>query len=274
MADGPLVSVIVPARDRRDILPRALRSLLAQTYRDWEAVVIDDGSEDGTAEAARALGDPRLRIIRHNPGRGAAAARNTGIRATGGPIVAFLDSDDEWRPEKLRRQVEAFASAPAEVGLVYTATLRHFKGKTYEIPSPSVRKKEGDVFAAVLRGAYLVPTPAAAVRREALVRVGPFDETLPALEEWDLWIRLAKVCRFAHLPEPLVISHFTPGSLSSDRRLFCRAKGLILKKHLPEFLEHPAALLGVLASMARLASGWVLAAVRGEGRGADKESVK
>jgi glycosyltransferase involved in cell wall biosynthesis len=269
MSDRPLVSVVIPARDRRDVLPRALRSLQAQRFGDWEAVVVDDGSADGTAEAARTFADVRVRVIRHEAGRGPAAARNTGIRATGGRIVAFLDSDDEWRPEKLQRQVEAFASAPAEVGVVYTGTLRHFGGKTYEIPAPSAGKREGDVFAAVLRGTYLVPTPAAAVRREVFESAGLFDESLPALEEWDLWIRLSRFCRFAFVPEPLVVSHFTPGSLSSDRRLFRRAKGLILRKHLPDFLERPGALLSVLASMARLTAGHALARIRPDGTAGD-----
>ncbi len=271
MSVRPLVSVVIPARDRRDLLPRALRSLLAQTFGEWEAVVVDDGSVDGTAEAARAFADGRVRVIRHAAGRGAAAARNTGIEATGGEIVAFLDSDDEWRPEKLQRQVEAFAAAPPSVGVVYTGTLRHFRGRTYEIPSPSVRKKEGDVFAAALRGTYLVPTPAAAVKRATLEAAGLFDESLPALEEWDLWIRLARVCRFAFVPAPLVVSHFTPGSLSSDRRLFFRAKGLILRKHLTDYLERPGALLSVLASMARLKVGHALAGIRRERGAGDRE---
>ncbi|MGD1009344.1 MAG: glycosyltransferase family 2 protein [Candidatus Aminicenantales bacterium] len=262
----PEVSIVMPAHNRRELLKRALRSVLGQTYGEWEAIVVDDGSTDGTGSAVGEFADERLRVLRHPVRRGPAAARNTAIAASKGRFIAFLDSDDEWLPAKLEKQVEALRKAPSDVGVVYTGTLRHFKGKTYVIPSASANRKEGDVFAAILRGSYLVPTPAAAVKKECLDAVGFFDESLPALEEWDLWIRLAKACRFRYLPDLLTVSHYTPGSVSADRLLFLRAKRLVLRKHRTEFLRSPRALGSVLGGMARLWAGHVLGGIKEAGR--------
>jgi glycosyltransferase involved in cell wall biosynthesis len=265
MTSRPVVSVVIPAYNRRQLLIQAVRSVFAQSYGEWEAIVVDDGSTDGTENVSAEFADERLRLIRHPARRGPAAARNTAIAASRGRIIAFLDSDDEWLPEKLEKQMNAFAEAPADVGVVYTGTWRSFKGKKYGIPSPSIRVKEGDVLNTVLRGVYLVPTPAAAVKREYLDRIGLFDEALPALEEWDLWIRLAKACRFSYIPELLTVSHYTPGSISTDRLLFLKAKRMVLRKHRTEFLSSPLALLSVLAGMARLRAGHLLSLIKGGG---------
>jgi glycosyltransferase involved in cell wall biosynthesis len=262
MTRQPAVSVVIPAFNRRELLTRAVRSVFAQSYGEWEAIIVDDGSTDGTENVSAEFADERLRLIRHPARRGPAAARNTAIAASRGRIIAFLDSDDEWLPEKLEKQVKAFEEAPADVGVVYTGTWRYFKGKKYGLPSPSIRNKEGDVLKTVLRGVYLVPTPSAAVKKECLDRAGLFDESLPALEEWDLWIRLAKACRFAYIPELLTVSHYTPGSVSADRLLFLRAKRMVLRKHRTEFLRSPLALLSVLAGMARLRAGYLVSLIK------------
>jgi len=267
MSGRPHVSVVIPVYNRGELLKRALRSVLEQSYGDWEAIVVDDGSTDGTGGSAAGFSDPRLRVLRHPSRRGPAAARNTGIAESRGRIITFLDSDDEWLPGKLARQVEVFHQGPAEVGVVYTATRRLFKGQEYLIPPASAGRKEGDLFGPILRGAYLVSTPAAAVKKECLDAAGLFDETLPALEEWDLFLRLAKVCRFGYIPEALTVSHYTPGSVSADRLLFARAKGMILRKHWKEFFQSPRALAAVLGGIARLHAGRALAAIRDKGRG-------
>jgi glycosyltransferase involved in cell wall biosynthesis len=257
------VSIVIPTHNRKVLLRRALGSVLGQTYDDWEAVVADDGSTDGTSDLAGEFAAERIRFLRLPFRRGAAAARNACIAASAGRIVAFLDSDDEWRPEKLEKQMRVFEAAAPDVGVVYTRTVRFFRGRTYDIPGASIRKKDGDLYRPILRGLYIIPTPAAAVRKESLERVGGFDERLPALEEWDLWIRLAKICRFAHVPESLTVSYFTPGSLSADRRLFLRAKRMLYRKHRRDFLKSPAALAALAVSMARLRAGLFVERVRG-----------
>jgi glycosyltransferase involved in cell wall biosynthesis len=261
----PEVSIIIPAYNRCDLLKRALRSVLGQTYGEWEAIVVDDGSTDETDAVRGEFPDARFRFIRHLANRGPAAARNTAIVAARGSILAFLDSDDEWAPDKLARQMNAFQTASGDAGVIYTGTRRYLRGKAHDIPSARIKGKEGNVFSTILRGAYLVHTSAGAMKRECLKNVGFFDASLPALEEWDLWIRLAKVCRFMFIPEPLTISYDAPGSLSADRQLFFRSKGLILRKHRKEFLRSPAALASILSGMA--CGCGLVSAAKGRGRG-------
>ncbi|MGB8951127.1 MAG: glycosyltransferase family 2 protein [Candidatus Aminicenantales bacterium] len=255
---GPVVSVVLPTRDRAHLLMQSVRSVLDQTYPDFELIIVDDASADETEEVIRQLASEKVEFLRHPFVRGAAAARNSGIRMARGKYVAFLDSDDEWLPGKLERQVEVMEHSPAEVGLVYTGTWREYRKKRFYIPAEPILQKEGWVYPILLRDRYLVPTPAAMVRKECFTRVGVFDENLPAKEEWDLWIRISRQYQFRYIPEPLVISHFTRESLSADRRLFIQANMYILKKHRREFLKNRNALIGIYLRTARLWAGYVL----------------
>ena len=102
------------------IKSRAIQSVLDQTYEDFELIVVDDGSTDNTEEVVKNFGNDKIRYIRHEENKGAAAARNTGIRAARGEYIGFQDSDDEWLPVKLEKQIKVFETAPPEVGVVYT----------------------------------------------------------------------------------------------------------------------------------------------------------
>ena len=102
---SPVVSVIIPTYNRAHLIGRAIRSVLDQTYQDWELIVVDDASTDDIPGIVKGFTDGRVKYIRHDENKGAAAARNTGIQAARGAYIAFLDSDDEWLPEKLERQV-------------------------------------------------------------------------------------------------------------------------------------------------------------------------
>ena len=111
--------MIIPTHNRADLLPRAARSVLGQTYDDYEIIIVDDCSTDGTSETVLSWGDNRIRYIRHTENRRQSASLNTGIDAARGEYVAFLDDDDEWMPDKLELQVAELESGGAEVGLVY-----------------------------------------------------------------------------------------------------------------------------------------------------------
>jgi len=117
---NPTVSVIISTYNRAHLIGRAIQSVLNQTYQDFEVIVVDDGSTDNTEEIVKSFNDPRIRYIRHEKNKGAAAARNTGIKAARGKYIAFQDSDDEWLPEKLEKQMKVFENAPPEAGVVYT----------------------------------------------------------------------------------------------------------------------------------------------------------
>ena len=120
--EKPTVSVIIPTYNRAKLLPRAIKSVLNQTFKDFEVIIVDDGSTDNTEEVINEFQkhNKRIKYIRHEKNKGAAAARNTGIKIAQGEYIAFQDSDDEWLPNKLEKQMEIFESAPAEIGVVYT----------------------------------------------------------------------------------------------------------------------------------------------------------
>src|SRR4030043_1337098 len=105
---APTVSVIIPTYNRAHLVGRSIRSVLNQTYQDLEVIVVDDGSKDNTAEIVRGITDPRIVFLKHEKNRGVSAARNTGLKAARGKYIAFQDSDDEWLPQKLEKQLELF----------------------------------------------------------------------------------------------------------------------------------------------------------------------
>jgi len=213
----PRVSVVIPTYNYARYVPEAIDSVLAQSFEELEVIVVDDGSTDQTAEILRAFGG-QLRDIRQEH-RGLSAARNTGIRAARGQYVAFLDSDDLWLPDKVSLQVARLDAEP-EVGLVYGETLFFHDSTpaTLTLHSRFAPHPSGRILSWLVRGnVILSPTPM--VRRELFERVGLFDETLSACEDWDMWIRIARVCEIAYVDRVLAKSrqHQENMSLDSER---------------------------------------------------------
>ena len=113
------VSVVIPTHNRANLVGRAIQSVLDQTYRDFELIVVDDASTDGTEEVTKALNDNRIRYIHHMMNRGASGARNTGIENANGEYIAFLNDDDEWLPEYLDQMISFLEAKDRSIGLVY-----------------------------------------------------------------------------------------------------------------------------------------------------------
>ncbi len=183
-----LVSVIIPTHNRAQRVLRAVRSVRDQSFRDMEIIVVDDGSVDQTATLLRDV-DPRVEVIRHPRRRGVSAARNTGIRRSGGSLIAFLDSDDRWLPRKLDVQV-AFFVQNLEAGACQTEEIWIRRGKRVN-PGRKHQKPSGDIFLRSLRLCVVSPS-AVMLRRDVLDKVGLFDESLPVCEDYDLWLRIAR----------------------------------------------------------------------------------
>ena len=141
----PKVSVIIPTYNRAELLKVAIASVLSQTYKDFEIIVIDDASHDNTQELLTSLKDKRIRYIRHETNKRISAARNTGIVNSHGNYIAFLDDDDEWLPEKLQLQVDFLENSPPIIGVVYTGFYKIDKasGKILEQITPT---KKGFIF--------------------------------------------------------------------------------------------------------------------------------
>ncbi len=208
----PAVSVVIPTFERRPMLLEALASVRAQTFEDWDCWVVDDGSSDGSAEAVEALGDRRVRLIRQ-ANRGVSAARNRGLAAARAGLVAFLDSDDLWHPEKLARQVAVMEEGWA---LCHTEEV-WLRGSERVKPKRRHAKAGGWQFLRSLELCCISPS-AALVRRDVLEALGGFDEAYPVCEDYDLWLRLTARYPVAYLADALVTKRGGhPGQLSLSR---------------------------------------------------------
>jgi len=200
------VSVIIPTYNRANLLPRAIESVLNQTYQDFEVIVVDDASCDNTEEVVQGFNDPRIKYVKHKINKGGSAARNTGIKTAEGKYIAFLDSDDEWLPEKLEKQVRKIERSPEKVGVIYTRYWIIQNGKKFLSREP---KKRGDIFEDELIKDWVSPTSCVLVKRECFAEVGGFDENLPVRQDYDMWLRIAKYFYFDYIKEPLAKIYFS-----------------------------------------------------------------
>jgi glycosyltransferase involved in cell wall biosynthesis len=210
-AKDPEVSVVIPTHNRAGLLPETARSVLAQEGVSLELLVVDDGSSDGTEEALRSIADTRLRYLRLERQSGPAAARNRGVEDAKGHWIAFLDDDDRWASEKLRRQLDAAEGTGAEwawCGAKAVDENRRELG-TESAPGAEELREKLKRENAVPAGASNVIATAAAMRQ-----VGPFDVQIPALSDWDMWIRLAESVPGAPCDEVLVEFVIHPAGMS------------------------------------------------------------
>jgi glycosyltransferase involved in cell wall biosynthesis len=233
----PFVSVIIPTYNRARLLGRAIQSILNQTYPNFEIIIVDDCSSDNTENVVRSLCDERIRYIRQEKNTGAVVARNRGIKAAIGEYVAFQDSDDEWLPEKLEKQMKAFEIGPPDLGVVYTSYWRIDRGRGVYWPPSYLKQTYGRIHDALLENNF-IDTPTAVVRKECFEKVGLF-ENLPRLQEWDLWLRISKRYSFGHVNEPLVNAYLQPDSISRNMNASVIAREYILKKYFKEISKKP-----------------------------------
>jgi glycosyltransferase involved in cell wall biosynthesis len=209
---APLVSVIIPAYNRAHLIGRAIASVLAQSYRNFEIIVVDDASTDDLATVLAGVGSPQLRCITHPRNRGAAAARNTGIAAAKGEFVLFLDSDDVWFPAKLDEQVAAMRDQPSEVAGHVCAyeCLRSGYNPRVIVPGWTPRNfRRNQLF-----GCTCGPGTTLICRRNIFAEIGPLDETLRRLEDWDWLLRLSEK-GYRLLASPTVLARVEVGSDAS-----------------------------------------------------------
>ncbi len=230
------VSIIIPTYNREHLLCRAAQSVLDQTYQDFELIIIDDGSTDNTKQVVESFSDERVKYIQHGKNKGGAAARNTGIKAAKGEYIAFQDSDDEWLPEKLEKQMMAFETAAPEVGVVYVGCHRLENNKKNLLPSSKVAQKEGDIFSALLKENF-VAMPAVLVKRGCFERAGMFDENFSPIEDWELFLRMARDFQFRYIDEPLVISYHQPDSITGNQRAIFKPLKLILETYFEDIKQ-------------------------------------
>ena len=233
MAKSPPVSVVIPAFNAESVIGETLGSVRAQTFRDFEVIVVDDGSRDGTADIVRRFceKDPRFCLLEQG-NRGTSAARNAGLERARGEFIAFLDHDDVWFPEKLARQVELSHADPRANFLF--ANFYFWDGKQdlhpmYESNQPL---PEGDTLRQLIFGCCYCPLTVM-VRRETLVSAGQFDTSERFSEDWDMWLRIGERGIWARgIREPLARYRRWPGSLTMNRLWSVDGNIRVLQKHL------------------------------------------
>ena len=221
MNDDPLISVVVPTFNAVGFIAATLDSILGQTWKSLDVIVVDDGSSDGTAEFVETR-YPQVRLLRQ-ANSGVCAARNLGLEHAVGDFICFVDHDDIWHREKLSRQVGEFKRNPG-IGLVYSKFIWWRTGEDGVFPAPETILEEypeggldedfsGWIYHLLLLDCWVL-TSTALIRRELMVDAGGFDVALPYSEDWDLWLRLARVCEFSKLKAGLVLyrQHPTQGS--------------------------------------------------------------
>jgi glycosyltransferase involved in cell wall biosynthesis len=211
----PAVTVIIPTYNRADLLPIAVRSVLGQTFQDFEILIVDDGSTDDTPATCRQFTDSRVRYIRHSSNKGIAAGRNTGVRNAQGRLIAFLDDDDEWLPSKLQQQVDVLCNSSRSVGAVYTAFEMVDKDtlRTLGVIRPA---KSGHILHELCMKNWIGTASTVCLKRECFEEAGSFDEKVTFGEEYDMWIRVAHRYDFKYIDEPLVKYGVHPLRLSTN----------------------------------------------------------
>lgn len=238
--DSPTVSVIIPAYESAPYIGEALESVFAQSYRDFEVVVVNDGSPD-TEELERVLAPFAKRIVyRRQPNGGPSSARNTAIREARGEYVAFLDSDDFWHPDFLASQVD-FLRSHSELDLAYADATFFGEGEEAGETFMGKHPSTGAVtLESLLRGSCVVLTSSVVARRAALLDAGLFDESLRFHEDFELWLRLLhQGGRIGYQERVLGRRRTHPQSLTARRGEFLRGQLDVLERTKKSFALSP-----------------------------------
>jgi len=234
-----LISVILTTYNYASYLPLALTSVLNQSFINYEIIIVDDGSTDGTVGVLAPYLDSNNPLIKYikQPNLGQAAAKNRGIVESRGQFIAFLDADDLWKQDKLEKQMELFSNA--KTGVVYSEMQSiDYQGKQIksDIRNKYLRPMSGIVTASLIID-NIIPFSSTVIKKECFARVGMFDESLGMSIDWDLWLRISVHYEFAYVAEPLLyyrIGHV--GQMSKNQRVRHRASDIIMEKFIR---EHP-----------------------------------
>ena len=228
--DNPLVSVIIPTYNRGHLIKKAIKSVLNQTYKNLELIVVDDASTDNTEEIISTITNPNLIYIKQSSNLGPSVARNKGIEIAKGELIAFLDSDDQWYPEKLEKQINLLMNSDKSIGAVYCG-MEFYDFKTNERIGEHIITV--DIKNNFTSGKYFLTPPMVTVLayKNVLEEVGGLDSNLKANEDTDLAIKICKKYNFALVNEVLVKVTRNHEQLMANDENYIRAREIIFNKH-------------------------------------------
>jgi glycosyltransferase involved in cell wall biosynthesis len=236
---APFFSVIIPTYNRAALLQEAMKSVLGQTFADFELIIVDDHSTDTTKDVVASCGDRRVRYLRNDRAGGGAGTRNSGIFRAEGEWIAFLDDDDVWLPRKLERLYGRIRRTAADVGLIYTGYATYDFDRKEEL-AVILPEKRGSLQKDLLYTNCIGTFTVAAIRAALLRRVGGVDERFPAMQDMELYVRVAGISRVDFVPEKLALVRLNNGdriSLNLAKRLqsgllFWQKYNVLIKKSL------------------------------------------
>lgn len=235
-----LVSVVIPTYNRPALIGKAIKSVLNQTYQDFEVIVVDDGMEKGAEKIVNSFNDSRISYIKHKYSKGGGAARNTGIKSTKGKFIAFLDDDDEWVSEKLEVQMGEFEKTSQDVGFSFTAVTDVYEDReeSGDIPSgvADYHERALSVFAGFL-------TVTLIIKKYVFEDIGYFDENFPSHQEPDLMIRVTKKYKGLGIDKSLTrVNMKERVHINSSFVNRINGRKMILEKYAKDFEQRPALL--------------------------------
>jgi len=236
MSTKPLVSIILPTYNRAQVIERAVKSILSQTYSNFELFIIDDGSIDNTVDIISSFKDERINCIKSKDNSGQVVARNMGLKQIKGKYIAFLDSDDEWYKNYLKRQIDVLSGLDDDYGLVYCKCRRLAGNNISYIPSRVIREEEVKF---ELLGENFTTLQGVLLKGRCLDKCGYLDENMPALEDWDFFIRLSNICKFRYNDEVLVTMQASIDGANDNIAHRIKSREYILKKHSESLRVHP-----------------------------------
>jgi len=236
---NPDVSVILPSYNRQNYISRAIESVLNQTYKNFELIVVDDASEDDTPNIVSKFNDIRIKYIRFSEQRGAAFARNEGIKIAKGKFIAFQDSDDEWLPDKLQMQIEILNSASDKVGVAYSMMLgMDNNNQEIRVTPPRFTPEDKIIYKQALAGKLMgLGLVCSLIRKSCFDKAGMFDERFKRFIDLDLFIRISRHYYFCYIDKPLIRYSISEDSVSKDLESLVEAQELILKKYYQDIRE-------------------------------------
>lgn len=230
-----LVSIVMPVYNREKQLANAIRSVVAQTYENWELIIVDDCSLDKSLTVASSFQDARVKVFSMEKNSGAAVARNLGIKNASGSFISFLDSDDTYESDFLKYSVAKLSGSPAEVGFIWTGCFFHRGATGHEVVTKTLWKPviKESAYLCFLHELRIGIGQGITIRRSVFDTVGLFDETLPAAEDTDYFLRMTQQYSFDYVPECLI--HINQGGADRLSKKFDKialAYNQIVPKHL------------------------------------------